>query len=382
MNQGHFKLGLFVVTAIGLLVGLLLLLGVLQRFEPTTTVETYFAEPVNGLATGAEVRYRGLKIGTVGNISLVQTRYRTSAATRPAGSNLGRLILVDMKLSNATLAGYGADVDRPPEDTVNGNVNSGMRARLTSSGLGGPLYIELDFLEPELRSDLAINWKPQNPYIPSARSAIRSILDDLQILVTELERTQLVDKLAATIDHLGRSVDQVTRLLEDSKLVPAAQQALKDVSAAGTAVERLVNDQRISEILDSTRAAMADVRSAIREGKTDIPPLLDKLTLMSTSLTQAADNLDRLAQTVDRTELIPRIDALAKDLGPAGKDLSRLADRLDRLIGDNAAQLVDTIQALRTAAFELRALIEDVGANPSRVIFSGPPVKSIPGNKP
>jgi ABC-type transporter Mla subunit MlaD len=376
MNQGHFKLGLFVITAVGLLAGVLLLLGVLQRFQPTTTVETYFTEPVNGLSKGTEVRYRGLKVGVVGAISLAQTRYGTTNITETTDL-LGRLILVDMEINNATLARYGADMDGF-RDLLNRTVQAGMRARLESSGLGGPLFIELDYLEPQFRNDLVINWKPRNLYVPSARSSVRTIIDNLQALLADLDRIKLVDKLAMMIGDLQTSI----HLLKDSNLIPTAQQTLKEVGTASTAFERLLADQRINEVLDSARSAIADVRAAIRDGRTGIPPLVDKLSGMSESLTQAAEDLDRLAQTVDRTRLIPQLDVLVKDLGPSGKALGRLAGRLDRLISDNSAQLLDTIQALRSAAFELRALLEDVKANPSRVIFSGPPAKGTPGNKP
>ncbi len=91
MNQiesTHLKVGIFVILSLALLVAAMTLLGVDAFFKETFTVETYINESVQGLDIGAPVKYRGVRIGTVGDIGFVTSRYILPNETEPlpAGS--------------------------------------------------------------------------------------------------------------------------------------------------------------------------------------------------------------------------------------------------------------------------------------------------------
>ena len=51
-------------------------------------------------------------------------------------------------------------------------------------------------------------------------------------------------------------------------------------------------------------------------------------------------------------------------------------------VSDNDSEISDTIQALRDAALELDALLEEFKANPSRAVLGDPPPKIIPSKAP
>jgi len=64
-NPNYFRLGLFVLAAIGVLVAVVLIFGSGQLFKKSFVIETYIKQSVTGLDTGASVRFRGVKIGQV-----------------------------------------------------------------------------------------------------------------------------------------------------------------------------------------------------------------------------------------------------------------------------------------------------------------------------
>lgn len=64
-NPNYFRLGLFVLAAIGVLIAVILIFGSGQLFKRSFTIETYIKQSVTGLDTGAAVRFRGVAIGQV-----------------------------------------------------------------------------------------------------------------------------------------------------------------------------------------------------------------------------------------------------------------------------------------------------------------------------
>ena len=63
IEANKYKLGIFVLTGIGLLIAGLFLLGLAETFKPKINFITYFDESVQGLEVGAAVKFRGVTIG-------------------------------------------------------------------------------------------------------------------------------------------------------------------------------------------------------------------------------------------------------------------------------------------------------------------------------
>ena len=61
----YFKLGLFVLVAVGLGLAALVVLGVGVFFRQPVYMETYLDESVQGLDVGSPVKHRGVQIGVV-----------------------------------------------------------------------------------------------------------------------------------------------------------------------------------------------------------------------------------------------------------------------------------------------------------------------------
>src|SRR3954452_17571378 len=95
MNSArYFRLGLFVLAGVALLVAGVVTLGAGVFARKAVAAETYLDEPVTGLEEGSPVRYRGVKVGRVKAIRFASAEY---PAEGPNGLHT-RKILVELSL--------------------------------------------------------------------------------------------------------------------------------------------------------------------------------------------------------------------------------------------------------------------------------------------
>ena len=70
-NKRYFRVGLFAVISVIILVGALFFLGLAEEFEERLHFVTTFRESVQGLTKGAAVKFKGVPIGTVEKITIL-----------------------------------------------------------------------------------------------------------------------------------------------------------------------------------------------------------------------------------------------------------------------------------------------------------------------
>ena len=70
----HWKLGLFVLLAVVALLGALFWLGARRFHRESFAAVSYFDESVQGLDVGSPVKFRGVTVGTVAEITIAPDR--------------------------------------------------------------------------------------------------------------------------------------------------------------------------------------------------------------------------------------------------------------------------------------------------------------------
>jgi ABC-type transporter Mla subunit MlaD len=330
-RRGTFiSVGLLVVFTIALLVGLIFFLAG-NRYAHGVSYETYFSESVQGLETGAPVKYRGVTIGRVTDIGLVTANY---ADDNPevVRSAMFRLVVVRFIVDPARL-GHMPDVETA--------TRQGLRVKLGSQGLTGLSYLELDYVPPEQYPAQPVPWKPRDLYIPSVPSTIAQVQTAAQDFLAKLKDVD-VNRLAG--DLIG--------LTEDLR---------RELAAGGD----------VQTTLAAARETLNSVRQQVMAA--DLPA-------MTTSLRQAAGSVNELADG-------RQTRALLTSAGTAADRLARAAERLPALIAalqataehanhstaDAEANLVPLLADLRGAAENLRDTTEMLRRDPSQVLLGSPP---------
>jgi ABC-type transporter Mla subunit MlaD len=262
MKQGsnYFKVGIFVLLALAIFVTFVVILGVGSIFRQSVYMESYLDESVQGLDVGSAVKHRGVKIGSVDEISFIQNEYPIDENGEDT-TNYGRYVYIKMSIPGIVKALPITQIDK----SIQRMIKEGLRVRLASQGLTGTAYLEVDYLSPDKNPPLPITWKPRNHYIPSAPSTMSRLSASMDTFFDKLEST----------DIRGLILNMNTLILNINSEVEKAK--LSDLSKEGKA---LISDLR------KTNVELKELLSS--------PDLKNSPKKLDTALTQLGTTTRRL----------------------------------------------------------------------------------------
>ena len=134
-----------------------------------------FPESVSGLSVGDPVKYRGVDVGTVKSIII-----------DPDNSCL---VLVEVRLRK----------ENP--------VKNDTRASLALKGITGVVFIELNGGDPAAKTLLAATPEGEIPEIPSEKTGLKAMLDDLPKVVAKF--SALEDQVKKVVTNAGALTEKV-----------------------------------------------------------------------------------------------------------------------------------------------------------------------------
>jgi phospholipid/cholesterol/gamma-HCH transport system substrate-binding protein len=345
-NLSYFKIGLFVISATVLAVIGIVVLGVGSVFQRTALVETYIEESVQGLDVGSPMKFRGVLVGKVEEITLTSAEYRTRR----------RYVLVRVGITSNLFQFPLAD---PNDPSFRSELERGFRVRLAAQGLTGVAYLEADYLDPERNPPLEIDWQPKYPYIPSARSRILQLGDSVESILRNFEQLD-IPQLTSSIES---SLAAMTKLAEGANVEKIGAQAnalLTEVRETNRQLKDLVASPELKSTVVDASAAAASARQIIERAE-------KPLNQMLADLPRASEHLEHLAK---------RLDAVSADLPETSAQLRQTLQRLNRLISGQQQDIEKTVDNLRSISENLKELSEDSKKYPSQLLFGAPPPPS------
>ena len=327
----HFRLGLFILGGLAALVAALLILTAGNLLRPSIQIETYMDSSVQGLEIGAPVKFRGVTIGEVTNLTFTSVVYEADVVPR----DRKRYVMVRARLYPDRFAA-SAQEGEFRVDVFQTLIDAGLRVRMAAQGITGMNYLEADFADPEVHPPLAHDWEPEAIYIPSAPSTAMQFLEyaerfmrridglDIEGVVDNL--TNLLVTVETTIGELdaGRLADQADEMIEELKTTTRTANRVME------SVERLVEHPDTQALPSETRAALRELRET--------------------------------AEAADVGRLVDRMDSMV--------------ERLNRGMDVSEGKLLETLDELQAAISGLRSLSDDVRRNPGGALFGAPPPRS------
>ncbi|MDB6021116.1 MAG: Mammalian cell entry related domain protein [Pedosphaera sp.] len=314
-RPNSFKIGLFVLIGIGILIVGLFAFGARSYFQERRIFETYVPGEVQGLSVGSPVKLRGVTIGKVTYIGFVWNEY-------PQYGTEYVLIRFEVPKDTSLL---------PPTTNLQAMLNleiaQGLRARVQGQGITGTSVLALEYLDPERNPPLPISWTPKHYYIPSAPSQFTEILASVEKTLRHLEKLDLT----VTIARLEKVLGSADRLVTNVNQV--------DFRGLSTNANALIAELRDTNV--RLQATLAEAQAAIKG--TDLPAVGRKT------------------------------QALEARLGDLANELQRVTASLD------SGNLNETLANAREATAQLNVLLGDLKQQPSSVIFSkpAPPAQSV-----
>ncbi len=340
------------------------------------TVE--FDESVRGLAAGAAVEYRGLKVGQVTAIGAVVVESGDRSAVR-----LRATVVID-----PAALGLGEGGQERLLGFLEQAVAEGLRARLATASLfGAGLKIELaelpDAPPAALRRDGA--GVPQLPSVPSDlpdfTATAQGALERINALPIEELLNQAIETLAAIeavagSEGLRTAPDEVVALIGEARAILGSDAAQALPGSLRDAVEELravvaeLREQgtvaQLSSAIARADAALADVATAAQ----DFPELTQELR----DLVAKAQGLEAEELVASARRMLDSADALigtpeARAVPPALREaLDQVRDALRELReGGAVANLNATLASARNAADSVAEAAEGMPALADRL---------------
>ena len=271
-------IGVFVIGAIALLVSGAMLFGGGEFFAEKRRLVAYFPESVKGLRNGANVIFRGVRVGYVEDIQL-QGDVET----------LETQVQVIMRIfpEQYDVTGKKGAIS----DVVDGEelINAGFKAQLgVESFVTGQLLIELDF-HPE--TEVVYRGNAATPYaeVPTVPNNIQQLVDKAQRFIADIQEGIDFKQLSENLQDALKGIDELVNSQD-------LRQVLAGLNKAVNSDDTQQLSARLGDTLEVASDALAAVEKLAFNAESDIGPLADQLqsavaklelTLDSGRLTQA-----------------------------------------------------------------------------------------------
>ena len=313
----NFGIGLFVLSALVLTGVMLYALGMSDFFQRKAVLSTFFSESVQGLAEGAQVKYKGARVGTVEKIMILPER---------------RMIRVDMSVELDSFRNSDGSVLFPDDEKfyefLNQEIREGLRCRLEFAGITGLRYLDLDYFAnpgaPVNMPDIAAGGFR----MPSAPSALRDVVKSLNTSLERISRIQFEE-----ISHnLVSNLDELNKILASDDI----RNTISHLS--GMAVS-----------MDKTAAAFSEIVTEDR-------------------LQQIVEDLEKsLSETRALTEVL-RKDAEKSDIAGTAAAVRHAAESLNGLLVEETPEIRAAVDAWLRALDIFRELMDNLNRDPASVV--------------
>ncbi len=352
-------IGGFVLGAVALAIAGLAILGGGKLFRPTQRWVAYFDESIKGLAIGAPVTFRGVKVGSVTDIRVV---------VDPRAQVVRIPVIFQIEADRITQVGGGAVQFAPDRAGVKLGFEQGVRAQLElQSFVTGQLSINIDSHPGSpLRLVGGSTLYPEFPTIPSTMAALGQSLNDLNV-------AEMAQDLRRTVQGAERLVNSA----ESKKILASAVAALEGANRLVTTAD--ANVASLGPALDKTSAAIQEtletIRTLVRHVDTQTVP----------AATETFGDAGRLARRVD-AETVPALNQVLTELRPLMGEVVKaveaargaLEQAQKTLASAHEAveersplqfQILATLQEVSGAARAIRTLSSYLERHPEAVLF-------------
>ncbi|MDD3118068.1 MAG: MlaD family protein [Victivallales bacterium] len=305
LEANKFKLGLFVIVALVLLISSLFVFGLSEMFKTSMPVYTVFKTSIQGLSVGSAVKYRGVPVGKVSRI-LVRGEEE--------------LIIVQMELDVSV---FKTENDRQMDmKSLNRMLQEQMKRGLTCGleyvGITGMKYVELDYVNDEK------NFTPlpqpdgvAGCYIPSRQSMFQNIVKMINQSLSNIASINIPEisrELSSILKHTNNilSDPKITRTIAHlEQVAQKLDQSLGNVNKTLTPKKLDEMFNLLSSDLRNFNELIVQVKQEIEAAKISKTSEAFRNSLNSVSETKMAiiNTLLRMDQTLDSiTELVNTVD--------------------------------------------------------------------------
>ena len=274
----HWKLGLFVLLAVGVMLGTLFWLGARRFRRESFPAISYFDESVQGLDVGSPVKFRGVTVGTVSDITIAPDHRHVQVT---AGMYVDALVRLGLRTG----------APKSDEEFIAPN----LRVQLASAGITGVRFIQTDFFDPERYPPPHLPFEPPWNYVPSVPSTLKSVEEAAIDILNKFPAVEDgVTAAAADLRTTLASIDRLSVALNADD--GSFNQLLVQLRSAAARAQAVLDEAKVGATTTSLRETSGSLNHAIGE----VSDVRDELRASLVSLREALESIRTLADSLER----------------------------------------------------------------------------------
>ena len=350
-KANYFKLGLFVIISFGLGAAFLIIFGAGEFFKKEMLAETCFNESVQGLSIGSEVKYKGIKIGSVKSITSASQIYNTKSD----------YVLVIISLEDGISMGQ---TGKSAKERIQFAIKDGLSVRLSFKGLTGVAYLETDYSIDNPEDMLEITWTPENIYIPSQRSNMKQFGDALNQILENLAAINLKG-MTKDIEVLLKTLNEKANDFDIAKISKLTASLMKELQDTNKKISKAIGSDKIKNLLEDAQISFSEMRTIVQKAK-------DPLDSAINDFQEAAGSTKNLTANLE-SRLSPKVDGLTSNLDKLMESLAATSGLLENMVWLNSDKIKIIVENLETTSENLKQMSKDLKRYPGRLLFEKPP---------
>ncbi|RYD38788.1 MAG: MCE family protein [Verrucomicrobiaceae bacterium] len=312
-----------VFTLIGLVLAgfAVVVFGAGKYFERTHDILIFFEKSANGLLVGSDVRFGGVRIGSVKRISVLVD-----------SDNNKKIIPVVVELTDKAIRDIGTTSGNPIDfsdpQRVQDAVKRGLRAGMKQQSLlTGQLYVEFDMLPDSEGFTYQPRRDPGMPIVPSVDTemdeliaGISSGLDkfnslDLEGIIKDLRDTIVVAKQQVEALNMREINDNVVSITKD--------------------IQAITGNEKLQTAINSLDSSLREINELSAKVNAGIDPMMADFSAV---LKRADESLERINETAaelshvsnPRAPVLMRFQNMLEETERASRAIKELANDLKR----------------------------------------------------
>lgn len=266
-------IGAFIIGAIALTVVSLILVGGGKFFRDRQIYVTYFEGSLQGLRVGANVTFRGVRVGQVREV-FVHFNESTLEFDSP--------VIIELEEGAIrTSIGNQMRTQSEADELFNQLIEKGLRAQLElESFVTGQLLVDLDY-HPDSQP-IFRDQDGEYQEIPTIRNDIQLVIENFKEFFAKLKDVpidELFDDLTKSIDAIERvvnspeltntlkGIDQLINSSDTQQLTSNINKTIKDLDATIVDIQSIVQnfDKQIDPLAINLNKTMEDFQVAVLE---------------------------------------------------------------------------------------------------------------------
>jgi paraquat-inducible protein B len=293
-------IGAFALGAIALVLAAVVLLSAEDWFVRRNRFAVYFPGSVKGLNRGAQVTFRGIKVGEVVDVQAfltgledpliqIETVIEISAAAVETPPGVQRAFAVDASA----------------EDFSKWLIARGVRARMMSGSIvTGQRYVDLDFLPRDQARFLGLRPRyPQLPTTPTMMEKMGDRADDFLAKMAELPVPEILDdvhKSVVALRGLLESKDLKQVLASTNHTAEVLGRRLDDLQATLATANKTLGtvEQQASLAGQDTRKTLEGLRETLARTQKSLEAMEGTLRGTDEARMSAAQAMQELSRTM------------------------------------------------------------------------------------